>query len=161
MKKLFVAFIALFAYTSSGAQNTYLNIGTSITTNKNSNADATEKVSFGGVLGKTNFGVIVETNEGKNGILIDGRRSWYTGVEIQQGVTISPTVDFLLGAEGKVDVTRKTNNYLFLEPQAGFGFNITDKVSFQALYGVQFSERDNYNLNKVKGQADLGLQFKF
>jgi hypothetical protein len=148
MKKLLV-FILILLTLGVSAQNTYLKTGISLLTKK---AILTEKISFGGIAGHTNFGVVLETKAG-------GRQHWYTGAEVSQDFPVSQTIDFRMGLESKVDLSRIQKD-LFVEPQAGFNFHISKKVSFLALYGAEFAA-PRYNLKDARGNADLGLLFRF
>jgi hypothetical protein len=149
MKKLLI-FIPILLTLSALSQNTYVRAGVSLITKT---AVLTDKVTFGGIAGHTNFGVLVETKAGD-------KRHWYTGVELSQDIPVAPTVDFRLGAAAKVDLAYKKHKDLFVTPQGGFNFHIAKRVSFLALYGAEFAA-PSYNLKDARGTVDLGLLFRF
>jgi hypothetical protein len=152
MKKvLFLSAILVTSVITNAQQSntTYISLGTSIS----SSTRLSEKVSFGGILKKTNFGVLLESEKA---IPPQQRRSWYLGAELGQSFPLSTTISAVVGLEGKVDVSRK-NGYVYAGPQFGFGFAISPSLQFQLSYGATFQKKTISNWTNPTGTLTLGF----
>lgn len=154
MKKLlFIVTVFLGLSFTADAQKksgTYLQVGTSV-----DHHNWTQEVQFGGYAGKHQFGALLSSIG--EAPVFDNERPWYGGVAYQFAQPVGKTVDFLLNAEGKVDL--RNNNNIILEPGLGLAFKITPKFSFQTGVSTQFNEKGHHS--GQTGQFDVGFNVKF